>query len=114
MIRITLELVSARDAKRDRLLGIAYLANSGRSTLSFTEDHGTDEPVFNYKLWLSKTIADQQNREWKSGRAAINLDDVALLRSEPDGTVEAFHNVRRGVWDLLYLALRQVVGARNP
>lgn len=105
MIRITLELVSARGAARDRLLGVAYLANTGVKALDGT---------YSYKLWLSKTLSTRTEETWKTGRAAIDVDDVDLLARQPDGQVIAFDNVKRGAWDLLYLALKAVVGSRNP
>lgn len=103
MIRITVELVSARDAKRDRLLGVAYLANTGvMSGLGY-----------NYHVWLSKTLPGKTGQAWQTGRAAI-ADDAELLAGPPDDTVDGFDNKRRGAWDLIYLALKQVIGRRNP
>lgn len=105
MIRVTLELVSARGAERDRVLGVAYLANTGVET---------SPGKYGYTLWLSKTIPGQTDKSWKTGRAAITGDDQQLLLQPPDGKVESFDNVTRGAWDLLFCALRSVIGARNP
>lgn len=108
MIRITVELVSARDANRDRLLGIAYIANTGRAHPS--KPPGSDK--YAYQVWLSKTMVGQTDKVWKSGRAAIA--DDRLIEDCMKGEVVEFDNVRRGAWDLLYLALKAIVGARNP
>ena len=106
MIRVTLELVSARGEARDRLLGVAYLANTGKS--------GSPRGLgFDYTVWLSKTIPGRTDEAWKTGRAAITADDAALINEDPAGLVLGFDNVRRGAWDLLYLALQAVVGPRN-
>ena len=104
MIRITLEMVSARGAERDRLLGVAYLANTGER-----DAHGHP----NYNVWLSKTIPGRTQELWKTGRAAITPEDIALLQGEPDGEIQGFDNVKRGAWDLLYKALKAVGGGRN-
>jgi len=109
VIRITVELVSARGADRDRLLGIAYIANTGQRAMA---PAGVSR--FDYKVWLSKTIAGRQQEAWKTGRAAIGMDDAEVLACQPDGTIQAFDNVKRGAWDLIYLALKAIVGTRNP
>lgn len=99
MIRVTVELVSAIDPSRDKLLGIAHIANVG----SGTGDYCT------YEVSLSKW-APKEKQTWKSARAALPADQFhdTLL-----GTVGAFDTVHRGAWDLLYLCLRAVVGSRN-
>lgn len=110
MIRVTLELVSARGAARDRLLGVAYIANTGQQTLL----PNAAGAAIDYKVWLSKTIEGRTAEAWKTGRAAISHDDIDLLNGPADGDIVAFNNVKRGAWDLLYLALKAIVGDRNP
>lgn len=101
MIRVTVELVSAVDTSRDRLLGVAHIANTGRG----------EAGRWSYDVALSKW-APKQKETWKTGRVAIV--DEQLQRDQVTGEVVAFDNVKRGAWDLLYLALRAVVGSRNP
>jgi len=103
MIRITVELVSARGADRDRLLGVAYITNTGEQAPNDT---------CTYTCWLSKTLPGRTHETWQAGRAAA-MNDADLLNEEPDGIVRSFDNVKRGVWDLLYLALKGIVGSRN-
>ena len=85
MIRITVELISANGAERDRVLGVAEIANEGTGT----------REVANYRVSLSKW-APKQGETWKRGE------------------VRGFPRLRLGVWDLLYCALREIVGGRNP
>ena len=82
MLIVTIELKSAIDAERDKLLGVMRISNDGT---------GTPE-VANYNVRLSK-FGDRGT--WKQGR------------------VEGFDRVRRGPFDLLWLALRALVGGRN-
>ncbi len=85
MIKITVELDSAISRTRDRLLGIAEIANDGTGNAS----HG------NYVVRIGK--AGSKSREtWRSG----------VVRDFP-------RKGRLGAWDLLYRALRDVVGERN-
>lgn len=85
MIRVTVELVSAIDPSRSRLLGVALVANDGT---------GTNERG-NYSASFSKW-APKERETWKRGR------------------VVGFDRIGRGAWDLLFLALRDAVGNRNP
>lgn len=86
MIVVTVELWPHGDERRKRHLGTATIAND----LSGTQDTG------NYHVMLSK--AGRPKETWRRGR------------------VEAFPRLSRrlGVWDLLYRALRDSVGERNP
>jgi len=86
MIRISVELLSAVDTSRNRLLGVAEISNDGNSR---------SEHVGSYNVKLSKW-APKQNETWKLGR------------------VVAFPRKKLGVWDLIYVALRNTVGGRNP
>lgn len=85
MIRITVQLVSAIHPDRSRLLGIAEISNDGGGTLE----------VSNYDVRLSKW-APKEKQTWKRGK------------------VTGFDRKRRGVWDLFYIALRNILGDRNP
>jgi hypothetical protein len=89
MIRVTVELVSAIDPKRSRILGIAEIANDGETSSRTAGAFGS------YKVRLSKW-SPRTNETWRSGR------------------VQHFDRRGRGAWDLLYLALKAVVGERNP
>lgn len=80
-----MELVSAIDPSRSRLLGVAEIANDG------TGDQATGAYVAKFSKW-----APMQGQTWKRGR------------------VEGFQRQARGAWDLLFLALRSAVGSRNP
>jgi len=84
MIRITVELLPAGSEKLKRHLGTAEISNDG------TGSHA----VGNYDVRLSKWGAP--GTTWKRGK------------------VMDFYRRRRGPWDLLYLALRAIVGSRNP
>lgn len=87
-IKVTVELISAIDPKRSKVLGVALITNDGIRT---TEDHGHGA----YDVTLSKW-APKLNQVWKRAK------------------VPEFDRVKRGPWDLLYLALRACVGDRNP
>jgi len=83
MIRVTVELISAISPDRNRVLGIAEIANESG-----------DELHADYSVRLSKW-APKTGETWKRGE------------------VRGFDKVHRGAWDLLYLALRACVGDRN-
>lgn len=85
MIRVTVELVSAISPSRSRVLGVAEISNDAT---------GTPE-IGNYNVRLSKW-APKTAETWKRGR------------------VIGFRRRVRGPWDLLFLALRNTVGGRNP
>lgn len=101
MIRVTVDLISAQDPARDRTIGIAHIANTGRGAAG----------RYTYEVMLSKTLPGDP-RIWKRGRAAL-VDDQ-LIADQLTGELVAFDNVKRGAWDLIYCVLRAVVGARNP
>lgn len=107
MIRVTLELVSGNGPGRDRLLGVAHIANTGRASPGAAP--GSNK--YAYEVSLSKTIPGRMQENWRRGRAGI-VDD-RLITDLMTGEIAAFDNVKRGAWDLLYLALKAVVGARN-
>lgn len=98
MIVVTVELRSARGREFDRLLGVGTISNIGGN-----EKYGA------YKVSLSK-MAPKERQEWRGGTA---LADRALCEWV-EGDVVEFDRERRGGWDLLYLALKAIVGGRNP
>lgn len=81
MLRITVQLVSARGPMYDRTLGVCEIANDG------TTSEATEGEKGSYNVKLSK-FAPKLKETWKRGR------------------VEGFDRVKRGPWDLLYLALK--------
>lgn len=85
MVRVTVELVSAIDASRSRVLGVAEIS---LIAVAPGGARGT------YDVWLSKG-GRQRNATWKTGR------------------VDDFPRKRFGGWDLLYLALRNILAARH-
>lgn len=87
MIRITVELVSAITG-RTSLLGVGKISNDGKRSRDTAGGRG------DYFATFSKR-APKQEETWKRG------------------TVRDFDRVKRGAWDLLYLALRSAVGDRN-
>jgi hypothetical protein len=103
MIRVTLEMVSARGPAHDRLLGVGWIANDGGNTAAGTL----------YEAVFSKTLPGKTDQPWKKGRLALR-DDAALLVDVEPVQIPDFDNVARGAWDLLFLGLRAVVGKRNP
>jgi hypothetical protein len=99
MIRITMELVSARGHDHDRLLGVGVISNIGGD-----EQHG------DYSVWLSK-MEPREREAWKQGKIVLTPEDIQHFF---DTDVTHFDRERRGCWDLLYIALRQLVASRNP
>lgn len=88
MIRVTVELVSAINPARSKVLGVAVISNDGEKT-------AVKPARGNYNFALSMR-APFTNRVWKSG------------------SIEEFPRKRLGGWDLLYRVLRAAVGERNP
>lgn len=85
MIRVTVELLPRGREAGKRVLGVAMIANDGTGTL----DRG------NYKIRLSKW-APKVHETWKRG------------------SITNFDRKRRGPWDLIFRALQETVGDRNP
>lgn len=99
MIRITVEMESARGREYDRLLGVGVISNIGGDAT-----HG------DYSVWLSK-MQPRERQAWKEGRIPLTVDEVQHFF---DTDITHFDREKRGCWDLLYIALRQLVGSRNP
>lgn len=88
VIRVTVELVSARGEAHNEVLGCAVIANDGVRSQQTGGARGS------YDVALSKRGA-KVNEIWRCGK------------------VKDFNRKRLGAWDLLYLALRATVGERN-
>jgi hypothetical protein len=99
VIRITVELVSAVSSDRDKLLGVGIISNIGG-----------DEQYGDYSVWLSK-MEPREREAWKQGKVPLSPADIQHFF---DTDVRHFDRERRGCWDLLYIALRQLVASRNP
>lgn len=99
MIKITVELVSARGHDHDRLLGVGVISNVGG-----------DAERGDYSVWLSK-MQPRERQAWKQGGIKLTDEEVQHFF---DTDVQNFDREKRGCWDLIYIALRQLVGSRNP
>lgn len=104
MIRCTIELIPHGQEDRKRVIGCVEIANDAT---------GTNE-VGNYNVVLKKTppFPGALRLAWKRGlfEGRPNEDDEIIA-----GHIEGHHRTKRGVYDLLYRALR-VCGLekRNP
>ncbi len=89
MIRCTIELLPGGDEKRKRTIGLVEIANVGGN-----------QQVGNYRVVLTKTppFRGALKATWKSGE--LSDDSEVIIAS-----VEGFHRVKRGSYDLLYRAL---------
>ncbi len=112
MIRVTFDLLPGGDAARAHTIGIMEIAN----IQTFTD--GTA----NYAVALKKTppFNGALRLAWK--KAKVSYDDAAMnsvLAGEDDDLITALatghHRTRRGVYDLLFRALRACgLDKRNP
>ncbi len=112
MIRVTFEILPGADASRARTIGLMEIAN--------LKTH--PDGVADYAVVLTKTppFAGALRAAWKKGR--LKVDDLALngaITGEDEEMIVALatghHRSRRGVYDLLYRALRACgIDARNP
>ena len=93
MIRCTIELLPGGSEDYKRTIGMVEIANSG----------GTDS-VGNYRVVLKKTppFKGCLKQAWRSGTAQIDSDTEDVITAG----VEGHHRTRRGVYDLLYRALK--------
>ncbi len=97
MIRVTVELVSAIDASRSRLLGVALISNDGTGTAA----QGSYNAVFSKsEPYITREVAEglrtahviSKKNAWKMGR------------------ISGFDKVHFGAWDLLFLSLASAIG----
>ncbi|WP_420104108.1 hypothetical protein [Bosea sp. (in: a-proteobacteria)] len=112
MIRVTFELLPHGDEARARTIGIMEVAHL-RELLDGTAD---------YAVALKKTppFAGAMRAAWKSGR--VTYGDRALngvIAGEDEELITALvtghHRTRRGVYDLLFRALKACgLDRRNP
>jgi hypothetical protein len=112
MIRVTFDILPGGDAARSRTIGIMKIAN-----IKTYPDNKAD-----YAVALKKTppFAGALRLAWKKGK--VSSDDAALnavLAGEDEELITALatghHRTRRGVYDLLFRALRACgLDARNP
>lgn len=112
MIRCTIELLPGGDERRARTIGLIEIANLRVSTGNLGD----------YAVVLKKTppFEGALRRAWKSGRVTDNGMRIAAAVGGEDGEaivaqVEGHHRTRRGVYDLLYRALKACgLEQRNP
>ena len=101
MIRCTIELLPGGDVAKARPIGLVEIANVGG-----TPARG------DYVVVLTKTppFKGALKAAWRRGRMTPGHEDAEIMV----GAVEGHHRTKRGSYDLLYRALRQLVGDRNP
>jgi hypothetical protein len=93
MIVVKVEMWPGGDERRAEEFSRAYIANEVTTTVSTQGRQGTYTVRLMGGIWGRP---DCLKRTWKMGK------------------VEGFDRVKQGVWDLIYLALRDTVGYRNP
>lgn len=101
VLRCTIDLLPFGDESRKRTLGVVDIANDGTGTL----ERG------NYKVVLKKTppFSGALREAWRRGLFEGEDDDAIA------GKVEGHHRTQRGVYDLLFRALRACgLDKRNP
>jgi hypothetical protein len=112
VIRVTIELLPGGDEKRARTIGLVEIANIAVLPGNFGE----------YAVILKKCppFTGALRDAWRRGRLTDNGDNVAgAAVGDDDEAIVALigghHRTRRGVYDLLYRALRACgLEARNP
>ena len=91
MIRVTIELLPGGLEEGKRTVGLMEIANIGGSL--------TGECDYAVVLKKCPPFAGALIRNWRAGRFTEGEDFVG-------STVEGFHRVRRGVYDLVFRALK--------
>lgn len=114
MIRCTIELLPGGDETRRRTIGLVEIANIATNPANF----GT------YAVVLKKCppFRGALRQAWRKGQIASDDENGYVRRAvagEDDETIvtqiEGHHRTRRGVYDLLYRALRACgLEERNP
>lgn len=112
MIRITFDLLPGGDATRAKTIGIMEIANIG-TRLDNTAD---------YAVVLKKTppFAGALVAAWKKGKVSSDNGPInRVIAGEDDELISALvqghHRSQRGVYDLVFRALRACgLDARNP
>lgn len=103
MIRVTFDLLPGGDETRARTIGVMEIANISTDA----------ENIATYAVAMKKTppFAGALRAAWRKGRVAYGDGNLnRALAGEDDelitGVVEGHHRTRRGVYDLLYRAMR--------
>lgn len=93
MIRVTIDLLPGGDESRARTIGLIEIANVG----------GTLD-IGNYAVVLKKTppFGGALKAAWRRGVLQAGHEDEEVLAGEVIG----HHRTKRGVYDLLYRALK--------
>lgn len=112
MIRVTFELVPGGNEARRYTIGIMEIANIATRLDGFAD----------YAVALKKTppFRGALKAAWKTGRVTSTDEtlDAAISGTDDDlivALVKGHHRTRRGVYDLLFRALRACgLDARNP
>lgn len=101
MIRCTIDLLPGGDASRARTIGLVEIANIG----------GT-EAIGSYAVVLTKTppFSGALKAAWRRGRITAAGQVNGVIEGEDAdviaGLVEGHHRTKRGVYDLLFRALK--------
>lgn len=112
MIRCTIELLPGGDESRRRTIGLVEIANTAVLPGDFGE----------YAVVLTRTppFTGALRQAWRRGRIGCSADIVDQVQPGEDeeiivATVSGHHRTRRGVYDLLYRALKACgLEQRNP
>lgn len=89
MIRITVEMVPLGNEEHSYVMATAIIHNDGRGSRARGNCHTAISKVAHHRPLVGGGY-------WKQGK------------------IKDFPRLRLGVWDLLYRALRELVGERNP
>jgi hypothetical protein len=103
MIRVTIELVPGGHEEGKRVVGLVEIARSRLLPGNYGE----------YVVTLKKTppFTGALRAMWRSGRLSVEeeVDPEALPEEDEEALVArvgGYHRTRRGVYDLLFMALR--------
>ncbi len=95
MIVVKIELWPGGDESKAREIGRIDIANN----LKGDSNRGT------YTVVLHKRLGKVKRGIWKQGM--VDIDNAEKFE------IEGFNRINRGPYDLLYLALKKLVGNRN-
>jgi hypothetical protein len=102
VIRCTIELLPGGDASRARTIGMLEIARVGLT-----------DAVGDYAVVLTKTppFTGALKAAWRRGRVSVDGDLVTGIATGEDdeviaGFVAGHHRTKRGVYDLMYRALK--------
>lgn len=101
MLRCTIEIVPYGKENCKQTVGLIEIANDGTGT----------KAKGNYVVVLKRTKpwSGALKQVWRSGKFQDDCGEDVLT-----GKVEGHNRLNRGVYDLLYKALKVCVGERNP